>query len=46
MTQRFVGLDDVDLVYQTGENEGTLALKGTSLDIPRGGFAAIVGPSG
>jgi len=46
MTQRFVGLDDVNLVYQTGENEGTLALQGTSLDIPRGGFAAIVGPSG
>ena len=46
MTDRFVGLDDVDLVYQSGESEGTLALKGTSLDIPRGGFAAIVGPSG
>ena len=46
MTERFVGLDDVDLVYAQGDGEGTLALKGASLDIPRGGFAAIVGPSG
>ena len=46
MTERFVGLDDVDLVYESGESEGTLALKGASLGIPKGGFAAIVGPSG
>jgi len=46
MTQRFVVLEDIDFVYQTGENEGMLALKGTNLDIPRGDFAAIVGPSG
>ncbi len=46
MTERFVRLDDVDLVYQQGDGEGTLALKGTSLDIAKGGFAAIVGPSG
>ena len=46
MTERFVRLDDVDLVYETGESEGTLALKGASFAIGKGEFAAIVGPSG
>jgi NitT/TauT family transport system ATP-binding protein len=46
MSERFVLLDDVDLIYQSGEGEGTLALEGASLDIPKGEFAAIVGPSG
>ena len=46
MTERFVRLDGVDLVYEQGEGEGTQALQATSLEIPRGGFAAVVGPSG
>ena len=41
MTERFVGLDDVDLVYQQGDGEGTLALKGTSLEL-KGTFAPIM----
>ena len=46
MTERFVGLDDVDLIYSQGDAEPTQALKGASVSIPKGGFAAIVGPSG
>ena len=46
MTERFVRLDGVDLIYQAGEGEGTQALEGANLDIGKGEFAAIVGPSG
>jgi NitT/TauT family transport system ATP-binding protein len=46
MSGQFVLLDDVDLIYQAGEGEGTLALSGASVDIPKGEFTAIVGPSG
>ena len=46
MTERFVRLEEVELVYQQRDGESTLALNGASLDIPKGGFAAIVGPSG
>jgi len=46
MTGSFVLLDAVDLTYRVGEDEGTLALKGASIAIGKGEFAAIVGPSG
>jgi NitT/TauT family transport system ATP-binding protein len=46
VTEGFVRLGQVDLLYEQADGESTLALKGASLDIPRGGFAAIVGPSG
>ena len=40
-----VAIDDVTLTYK-GAAGGLLALQGTSLDVPRGEFAAVVGPSG
>ena len=40
----FVQLDDVALTY--GATEGTVALKGATMSIERGQFAAVVGPSG
>jgi NitT/TauT family transport system ATP-binding protein len=40
----FVKLDDVALTYGTAE--GTVALKGATMSIERGQFAAVVGPSG
>jgi NitT/TauT family transport system ATP-binding protein len=40
----FVQLDDVTLTY--GSSELVTALKGTSLTIDKGQFAAVVGPSG
>jgi NitT/TauT family transport system ATP-binding protein len=40
----FVKLDDVALTY--GTTEGTVALKGATMSIERGQFAAVVGPSG
>jgi len=46
MTANFVLLDAVDLTYRAGEGQDTLALKGTTLAIGKGEFAAIVGPSG
>jgi NitT/TauT family transport system ATP-binding protein len=46
MRERFVRLDDVDLVYRAADSEDTLALQGTSLATGKGEFAAIVGPSG
>ncbi len=46
MTAAFVRLEDVDLIYEAGEGEGTLALQQASLAIGKGEFAAIVGPSG
>ena len=46
MTDRFVRLDGVDLIYRAGEDEGTQALQSASLDMGKGEFAAIVGPSG
>jgi NitT/TauT family transport system ATP-binding protein len=46
MTASFVLLDAVDLTYQAGEDQGTLALKGATLAVGKGEFAAIVGPSG
>jgi NitT/TauT family transport system ATP-binding protein len=46
MTGSFVLLDTVDLTYRAGEDQGTLALKGASLAVGKGEFAAIVGPSG
>src|ERR1700721_2706144 len=44
----FVKLDDVALTYGTAEGtaEGTVALKGATMSIERGQFAAVVGPSG
>ena len=41
----FVELDRVALRYG-GEDEGTLALEGTSLQVRTGEFVAVVGPSG
>jgi NitT/TauT family transport system ATP-binding protein len=41
----FVDIDAVTLTYR-GATEGVLALKGTSLKVARGEFAAVVGPSG
>ncbi|XWN30894.1 MAG: ABC transporter ATP-binding protein [Devosia sp.] len=41
----FVAIEDVDLVYGRGANR-TVALRGTSIAVPEGGFAAVVGPSG
>jgi NitT/TauT family transport system ATP-binding protein len=46
MTADFVLLDAVDLTYRAGEGQDTLALKGATLAIGKGEFAAIVGPSG
>ena len=46
MTANFVLLDAVDLTYRAGEDQDTLALKGATLAIGKGEFAAIVGPSG
>ncbi len=46
MTASFVLLDAVDLTYRAGEGQDTLALKGATLAIGKGEFAAIVGPSG
>ncbi len=40
-----VAIDDVDLTYQTARG-GVLALKGTTLNVGQGEFAAVVGPSG
>src|SRR5262249_43039852 len=40
-----VDIDDVTLTYR-GAAGGVLALKGTSLKVGRGEFAAVVGPSG
>ena len=40
----FVELDDVALTY--GSSEQVVALKGTSMSIEKGQFAAVVGPSG
>jgi NitT/TauT family transport system ATP-binding protein len=40
-----VDIGNVDLVYK-GPEGGVLALKGTSLKVERGEFAAVVGPSG
>jgi NitT/TauT family transport system ATP-binding protein len=40
-----VDIGDVTLTYR-GESGGVLALKGTSLRVRRGEFAAVVGPSG
>src|ERR1700723_3651994 len=40
----FVKLDDVALTYGTAE--GTVALKGATMSIEKGQFAAVVGPSG
>ena len=45
MSGHFVELDAVDLRYG-GEIDGTLALKGASLRVGKGEFAAVVGPSG
>ncbi|WP_137128146.1 ABC transporter ATP-binding protein [Roseomonas sp. HF4] len=44
MTQPFVQIDGVSMRY--GGVEGTLALRGTSLDVAEGEFVAVVGPSG
>ncbi len=41
----FVDIDGVTLTYR-GAAEGVLALRGTSLAVRRGEFAAVVGPSG
>jgi NitT/TauT family transport system ATP-binding protein len=41
----FVDIGDVTLTYKS-ESGGVLALKGTSLKVARGEFAAVVGPSG
>lgn len=41
----FVELDNVTLRYG-GEVDGTVALKGASLRVEKGEFAAVVGPSG
>lgn len=41
----FVEIDSVSLTYM-GAQEGVLALKGASLCVARGEFAAVVGPSG
>jgi NitT/TauT family transport system ATP-binding protein len=41
----FVEMDRVDLRYG-GEVDGTLALKGASLQVAKGDFVAVVGPSG
>ena len=46
MTANFVLLDAVDLTYRAGEDQDTLALKGATLAVGKGEFAAIVGPSG
>lgn len=40
----FVEIRDLDLRY--GGKDGTLALKGMSLDVAQGEFVAVVGPSG
>lgn len=40
-----VDIDDVTLTYRSASG-GVLALKGTSLTVRRGEFAAVVGPSG
>lgn len=40
----FVELESVDLRY--GGEDGTLALKGASLQVAKGEFVAVVGPSG
>jgi NitT/TauT family transport system ATP-binding protein len=40
-----VDIDDVTLTYRSASG-GILALKGTSLKVRRGEFAAVVGPSG
>lgn len=42
----YVEIDRVSLTYGAGSNEGTLAVKDTSLTIDRGDFVAVVGPSG
>jgi NitT/TauT family transport system ATP-binding protein len=44
LTPPFVQIDGVSMRY--GGVEGTLALKGTSLDVKDGEFVAVVGPSG
>ena len=41
----FVDIGDVTLTYKSASG-GVLALKGTSLKVRRGEFAAVVGPSG
>ncbi|MCF3933530.1 ABC transporter ATP-binding protein [Acuticoccus sp. M5D2P5] len=41
----FVSIRDVDLVYGRGET-GMQALGGASIEVQKGGFAAVVGPSG
>jgi ABC-type nitrate/sulfonate/bicarbonate transport system ATPase subunit len=40
----FIRFDNVSLRY--GGPEGTLAVEGATIDIPKGGFVSIVGPSG
>ena len=41
----FIALEDVDLAYG-GQGDSRLALKGLTLKVGRGEFAAVVGPSG
>ncbi|WMS44952.1 ABC transporter ATP-binding protein [Acuticoccus sp. MNP-M23] len=43
--QPFVRIDDVDLVYGQGDSD-IKALSAASIDVEKGGFAAVVGPSG
>jgi NitT/TauT family transport system ATP-binding protein len=45
VTDRFVALDRVALSYGEGP-AATLAVADLTLDLPRGGFVAVVGPSG
>ncbi|MBC7779156.1 MAG: ABC transporter ATP-binding protein [Proteobacteria bacterium] len=44
MSEPFIRFDEVSLRY--GGRDGTLAVAGATLDIPKGGFVSIVGPSG
>src|SRR5262245_47583916 len=41
-----VDIDDVSLTYRGAGSGGVLALRGTTLAVRRGEFAAVVGPSG
>jgi NitT/TauT family transport system ATP-binding protein len=45
VVRKFVDLDHVDLRYG-GDEDGTLALQDTSLQVREGEFVAVVGPSG